>query len=280
MSTLLLFGASGPVGRRLIPRLISHRTITISRSPRDGWFHGDLGDETIRWPGAEVALSLGPLDAFARWLERHSDAPLRRVIALSSMSAESKQTSDDPHEREVSARLRDAEDTLRRCASARGVALTIVRPTLIYGDGTDRSLAPIARFIRRWHLLPLPLGATGLRQPVHADDLANAVSTVLDRPETYGKTYSLGGGERLPFVALLRRLRDATPGWSVPVPLSLSALVLLTRMMPRGAPNGAAIARLKTDLVADISPAQKDFGYAPRAFIAADVLPGTASVYK
>jgi hypothetical protein len=66
----------------------------------------------------------------------------------------------------------------------------------------------------------------------------------------------------------------------VPVPLSLSALVLLTRMMPRGAPNGAAIARLKTDLVADISPAQQDFGYAPRAFIAADVLPGNASVYK
>ena len=225
---------------------------------------------------ADAAISVGPLDAFAAWLERHAELPLRRVVALGSMSIESKQASSDAREREVSARLRASENVLKRFASDRGIALTIFRPTLIYGEGTDRSLAPIARFVRRWQLMPLPLGASGLRQPVHAEDLAIAAAAVLDRPETYGKTYEMGGGERLAFSTILHRLRDTTPTWSIPVPIPLPALALATRFLRDDAPTRAAIARLKTDLVADIAPAQRDFGYAPRDFIAADVLP----VYK
>jgi len=243
---------------------------------RDGWVRADLGDPDVQWPQVDAAISLGPLDAFAAWVERHAEVPLRRVIALSSMSAQSKQESSDAHERELSARLRASEESLKRCAAKRSIALTLFRATLIYGDGTDRSVAPIARFIRRWHLLPLPLGAIGLRQPVHADDLAIAAATALDQPATHGKTYEMGGGERLAFIALLRRLREAVPTWSIPVPLPLSALMLATRFRRNDAPTRAAIARLKTDLVADISPAQRDFGYAPRDFVAADVLP----VYK
>ena len=62
-----------------------------------------------------------------------------------------------------------------QAARDRNVAGTIFRPTLIYGTGRDRSLAPIARFARRWRVLPLPVGARGLRQPVHA-----AVDDILD----------------------------------------------------------------------------------------------------
>lgn len=280
MLTLLLFGASGPVGRRLMPRLMAYHTLPVSRAPRPGWFRADLGDETVQWPKADITISVGPLDAFARWFEQHPDQALRRVIALSSMSAESKQASEDAGERELSARLRAAEYTLRRCAAERDVALTLFRPTLIYGDGTDRSIAPIARFVRRWHLLPLPFGATGLRQPIHADDLASAIFATLARSETHGNTYDLGGGERLSFITVLRRLGSALPSWSLPIPIPMFALVLLTRLMLNGAPSRAAIARLKTDLVADNAPAQRDFGYAPRGFVAADVLPNVDSVYK
>ena len=273
MSTILVFGASGPVGKRLLPRLTAHRAVPVSRTAQKDWIRADLGDSRVQWPQADAAISLGPLDVFADWVERHPEIPLRRVIALGSMSAESKQASTDARERDVSARLRASEDLLKHCASGRGIALTIFRPTLIYGDGTDRSLAPIARFLRRWHLAPLPLGATGLRQPVHAEDLAIAAATAFDQSATYGKTYEMGGGERLPFITLLRRLRKATATWSIPIPLPLSALGFATRLLRNDAPTRAALARLKTDLIADIAPARRDFGYAPRDFIAADVLP-------
>jgi nucleoside-diphosphate-sugar epimerase len=277
MSTILVFGASGPVGRRLLLRLAAHRAIAVSRTPRDGWIHGDLGESGVQWPQADAAVSLGPLDAFAGWMQQHPEIPIRRVIALSSMSAQSKQASTDVREREMSARLRASEDSLKRCAAERAIALTIFRPTLIYGDGTDRSVASIARFVRKWHVLPMPLGATGLRQPVHADDLAIAAAAAFDQTETHGRTYEMGGGERLAFIALLQRIRAAAPSWSIALPIPLSALTTLTRLLRRNAPTRAAIARLTGDLIADIAPAQRDFGYAPRAFVAADVLPDTST---
>src|SRR5882724_10751919 len=158
MSIILVFGASGSVGRFLLPQLLQqHRVIAVSRVQHVGeveWIGGDLNDQSIHWPQAEMAISLGPLDAFVTWLQRNPATTLRRIIALSSMSAESKRDSIDPRERALAERLRAAETMLMGIATERGVACTLFRPTLIYGAGTDRSLAPIARFARRWRVLP------------------------------------------------------------------------------------------------------------------------------
>src|SRR5437868_15351441 len=106
MRTVLVFGASGAVGRHLLPQLpdAHYKVSLVSRDPRAGWLTGDLYDANRNWPVADIVISLGPLDAFAAWLERQQCAP-RRVIALSSMSAESKALSPDPAERELAERL-------------------------------------------------------------------------------------------------------------------------------------------------------------------------------
>ena len=243
--------------------------------PQLQWIAADLFDPAIAVPaGADVIVSLGPLDAFSAWFERAPMAGARRVIALSSMSAESKHASSDQGERELSARLVAAEQRLARAADTRGVAWSVLRPTLVYGDGRDRSLAPIARFARRWHVLPIPLGADGLRQPVHAGDLAAAVAALVNCTAAAGKIYPLGGGERLRFDDLLRRLRAALPGVVLPLPVSPLILHAARHLRASGALiTGAALNRLREPLIADNSAAAADFGYAPRAFIAADVLP-------
>jgi len=109
MSTILVFGASGPVGRFLLPPLAARsRVLAVSRAPRiadSAWLCADINDARVAWPAAETVLSLGPLDAFAGWLERYDTTALRRVIAFSSMSAESKAGSPDPAERALAARL-------------------------------------------------------------------------------------------------------------------------------------------------------------------------------
>ena len=274
MSIVLIFGASGSVGRFLLPQLQpQHHVIAVSRTSRAaGWIAGDLNDQSIAWPQAEIAISVGPLDAFAAWLQRYPATTLRRVIALSSMSAESKRESADPHERALAECLRVAESLVMRIAVQREIACTVFRPTLIYGAGTDRSLAPIARFARRWRILPVPLGARGLRQPVHAQDLAGACAAVMSNSATFGKIYALGGGERLCFNAMLMRLRDAVPGFVVPLPLPLIALRLAARWQHGSLFSASAVARLRESLIADNADAAGDFGYAPVVFIARDVL--------
>jgi nucleoside-diphosphate-sugar epimerase len=270
MRTLLVFGASSAVGRFLLPQLQAHfQAIPVSRDMRAGWLRADLhADEA--WPPADAAISLGPLDAFAASLRRQVDPSLRRVIAFSSMSAESKNDSGDAKECDVVRRLKTGEETLRTLSAERDIALTIFRPTLIYGAGVDRSLAPIARFMRRWRIAPIPIGAKGLRQPVHAADLAAACVAALENPTTYGKTYALGGGERLSFRAMLMRIRRTT--YAVPVPIPLAALSIVARLARLASINDAAIDRLRVPLIADNTEATDDFGYAPRRFAADDVL--------
>lgn len=275
MSAPLVFGASGAIGRYLLPRMGAHAgALPVSRIPRPGWLCADLGDTRVRWPDAEIALSLGPLDAFAGWLERGGCPGLRRIVAFSSMSVRSKRDSVDAAERALALRLSNAEATLQRFADRRQIDWTILRPTLIYGAGTDKTLAPIARFAQRWRVLPIPFGADGLRQPVHARDLAAAVLAVVDNAATFGKTYELGGGERLRFDAMVRRLAHGLSGFVLPLPVPQFALRLLpATAMPRG-----ALARLRQPLIADIAAATRDFGFSPAAFIPGDVWPPPASV--
>jgi nucleoside-diphosphate-sugar epimerase len=281
MSSVLVFGASGSVGQFLLPLLSPRQeVIAVSRSPmadRVGWISADLNDRGVTWPAADIIISLGPLDAFAAWLRRYPATTLRRVIALSSMSAESKHESIDPHERALANRLRAAESLLFGTATERGIACTVFRPTLIYGAGRDHSLAPIARFARRWRLLPVPFGASGLRQPVHARDLAGACAAALANSATFGNIYALGGGERLRFDTLLLRLRAALPGPVLALPVPMIALRLAARGR-QGSFNANSVARLRQPLIADHSDAVRDFGYAPAAFVASDVLPAGKNI--
>jgi len=270
----LVLGATGAVGRFLLPQLLARgeRVVGLSRDPQPQgaveveWLHGDLfGAAPPLLPAVDVIHSLGPLDTQAHTPLR---AALTRVVALSSMSAESKQASIDAAERELAARLTAAEQRLFACAREHAIACTILRPTLIYGGGRDASLAPLARFAQRWHVLPIPKGACGLRQPVHAADLATACLSARDVAATVGNTYELGGGERLRFDEMFERIASASQALRVPIPL---AFVRAGARLTRGRVGAGALARMTVDLLADNAAAARDFAYAPRAFTAADL---------
>jgi nucleoside-diphosphate-sugar epimerase len=276
MAVALVIGASGAIGRFLVARLLGRgdEVIGLSRRertsihPRLRWISGDLHTGVPALPACDVLYSLGPLDAFADWFGQAEFAAPRRVIACSSMSAESKQASSDGCERATAARLQAAEQALAHAAIARGCAWTVFRPTLVYGAGIDRSLAPIARFAQAWRLFPRIGGAYGLRQPVHADDLAAACVAIAACDATIAKIYAVGGGERLAFSAMLERVRESLSVRTVPIPIPLAAVrALLGLAAAIGAQaSRAAVERLVCDLVADNTAAAADFGWAPRTF--------------
>jgi nucleoside-diphosphate-sugar epimerase len=72
----------------------------------------------------------------------------------------------------VAASLAEAEAEVERFCAEPGVAWTILRPTLIYDEGRDGNVSRLAGLIRRFGVLPLSGEGEGLRQPVHAEDLA------------------------------------------------------------------------------------------------------------
>src|SRR5689334_20331223 len=153
MTVCIVFGASGAIGRFLVPRLLAagHDVIAVSResrtshSPNLRWIVGDLPGRVPALPRADRIFSLGPLDGFARWFADNGEARAR-VVAIGSLSAETKQQSADSRERELAARLVRAEASLAATADARGSASTVLRASLIYGAGFDKSLTPFVRF--------------------------------------------------------------------------------------------------------------------------------------
>ena len=151
-----------------------------------------------------------------------------------------------------------------------GLALAIFRPTLIYGCGLDRNISLLAAWIQRLGWLPLAGKAAGLRQPVHADDLAglavNALMTGepvnLDSPACGGSTLSYRQMAELIFDALDRPRRIFSLS-----PHLMAALVSLVRLLPhlRGV-NRQMVRRQNIDLVFDDSALKECLEYQPRPF--------------
>lgn len=277
--TALVFGGSGQIGHALLGRLAGEgwRCVAVSREPRDDaegvqWLTGNL--DPARAPRdlprhCDAIFSCGPLDLFSAWYAQ-SAIECGRVVAFGSTSQDAKREAADPGERALAEVLRRAEARILDATAPRGAAATLLRPTLVYGAGRDANLTRIARLATRAGFFPLPRGAAGLRQPVHVEDLAAAAAAAADSPVTHGKGYALPGGETLPYREMVARTLAALPSkprlLELPGPIfrvALSAARASGRL--QGLPPGA-IARMREDLVFDATPAQRDFGYAPRGF--------------
>lgn len=269
---ILVFGGSSQIGRFLLPRLLAGggSVFALSRRPRAPtpgihWLHGNLPDGVPELPAAPAAIvSFGPLRPFADWLAgaRFAGEP-PRVIATSSMSAETKRDSSVPAERAIAQQLRDGEAALAAACARHGAPWTVLRPTLIYGAGLDKSLSPIARRALRTRLFPLPAGR-GLRQPVHAEDIALAVLAALQSPASAGRIIPIGGGERLPAAAMFARVRTSLPRATLPLPLPAWLLRTGQRIAP--AKLRGPLQRLDADLVADNHELERLLGVRPRPF--------------
>ena len=276
MKTALVFGASGQIGGPVLDRLsdAGWRVLAVSRQPqRDAagvhWLRGDLARVDGLPVALDAVLSCGPLDLFAQWFAA-TPLALPRVVAFGSTSVHVKHASDDDAERAVAARLAVAEQQLFDAASARGVAATVLRPTLVYGVGRDATLTRIVQLARRYRRFVLPRRADGLRMPVHVQDLAAAAVAALVQPTSAGRAYDLPGGERIAYREMVRRALDCLqpplPLHELPMPLYRG---LLQAAQARGIAAGftpAMLARMRQDLVFDDAAARHDLGWSPRAF--------------
>lgn len=276
MKHALVFGGSGQIGLPLLQRLYHHgwRVSAISRQLRHDrpgleWLHGDLQQLPALPARVDAIFSCGPLLKFARWYEQ-SGIEATRVVAFGSTSAQTKRGSADAEERRVAAELREGETALFAAAQQRSDAVTILRPTLIYGAGRDATLTRIAQLAKRLRYFPLPRGADGLRQPVHVDDLADAAFAALSAPASFGHTYAVPGGETLSYRDMVERtlacLRPPARLIELPSPLFNLALLAAQATGRATGLGEAAVRRMRNDMIFDAMPAQRDFGYAPRGF--------------
>lgn len=253
---LVVTGATGFVGARLVPRLVAagHRVVAVSRragAASDGAIAAtadvrDVDALAAVFRGADAVLHLAAttgkaspaehaavnLDGTRAVVDACRRAAVPRLLFVSSIAAGFADLRDYPYGRAK----RDAESVVQ----ASGLRTTIVRPTAIFGPGSavQRGLAALA-------LAPfVPVvgsGSTPL-QPVHVDDVARALADLVDADRFAGESIDLGGPEPIAVAALLVRVRQAAgrgsgpvvhlPPWLVLTPLRLAETLGLGGVLP------------------------------------------------
>jgi nucleoside-diphosphate-sugar epimerase len=276
----LLTGATGQVGIHVLARLLDsgHKVLAPSRRISHSQERAYPSGGSVSWVNPQALnpafqefrtlVSSGPIQVALQCVEVLPE--LKRVVCLSTSSIITKADSSDDAERRQIQQIVEGERSLGEACARRNITLCILRPTLIYGCGMDENISRMARFIQRFGFLPVAAPARGLRQPVHAEDLAALMVRLTQQtPDTHFSA-AVAGGSTLSyrdmvdkvFCALGRRPRVI----SLPPHFLAFGLGVAGWLPALKGLNPAMVLRQNQDLVFDDSELRKQFDFRPRAF--------------
>ena len=272
--TAVVTGASSQLGVFLLPRLqeAGFRVLAYSRkapeSPVDV-------STAVRWmqPGhaagaAGYLVSCGPLDLACSMVARQTE--VRRVVAFSTSSVLTKAGSENRGENLQMGKILRTEERLSVLCAEREIALALIRPTLIYGCGLDRNISLMARVGRRFGFIPVASEAAGLRQPVHADDLATLAVAYLLSDTMLSLESVACGGSTLSYREMMEKTAVACGPWVRTLTLNthiLAAAAWAASFLPGlRSVNTEMVRRQGRDMVFDDSVLRAALDYDPRPF--------------
>lgn len=263
---ILITGASGFVGRALVPALAQagHQVRAAARDPKSvpsgsgitpivlpdlaHAFDADtlIGDAqaVIHLAGlAHVSADIPEADYDAinhratHALARAAAArKIKRFVLVSSIRAQSGPQADQVLTEDMPARPTDAYGRSKRAAEQAvrdaGLAFTILRPVVIYGPGATGNV----RKLRRLAASPFPLPFArfdGRRSLLALDNFISAIQFVLNDERTRNETYIVADGAPITLAEMLRVMRLAQGRsarlFAVPPSLVQSALRIIGR---------------------------------------------------
>lgn len=177
---------------------------------------------------------------------------------------------------------RQIEAKIDALAKERGISVTYLRPTMIYGTLQDKNMVKFIKMVDRLNPMPVVSHANYLLQPVHYSDLGRAYFQVLTHlEETAGKDYILSGRDPLTLMEIFHLIADdlgvSRRYCSVPFPLAYCGawcvyLLSLTKVDFR-----EKVQRLCESRDFPHAAAVRDFGYDPMPF--ADGLAAEVAAY-
>ena len=163
----------------------------------------------------------------------------------------------------------DAE--LEKLCKDEGASLTILRPTMIYGNLNDKNISTFIRMVDKLRVFPVVSGAKFLLQPVWCGDLGKAYYDVLVNPDiTNNKNYVLSGKEPILLLDILKEISkqlDVKNTFvSVPYWLAYSGAWCIYLCSFKKIDYREKVQRLVEPRAYSHEDAANDFGYNPLSF--------------
>lgn len=223
MSTILVTGATGFVGRHLVPALVAegHDVRAMTRDPDayDGEgtaVEGDVTTPSTLGPaldGVDIAYylvhSLDEEDfeetearSARAFGEAAGEAGVRQIIFLGGLGP------DDADELSVHLRSRRAVESL---LGEGGVPVTVLRAAVIVGDG-GISWEITRQLVENLPAMVVPQWAMTKTQPIALDDVVRYLVGVAGSEAAIGEVFEIGGPEALTYLEMLQGASEVMHG--------------------------------------------------------------------
>ena len=225
--TVLVTGATGFIGRRLVPELVErgHTVRAMTRRPEkyDGPGEpvgGDVFDRaslTDPLSGVDVAVYLVHSLDDRDFEEKDADAArtfakaavacgVKQIVYLGGLGADDDDLS--PHLRS----RREVEELLGET----GVPVTVLRAAIVVGAG-GISWELTRQLVKNLPAMVVPRWVNTRTQPIAVDDVIRYLAGVVGVPEAFGRTFEIGGPEQLTYLEMLQVASEVKDGHRLPI---------------------------------------------------------------
>lgn len=256
-----------PDGIRAVVRASSNTRKLERLIPDVQKYVGDLTDVLFLkgvFKNADTVVHVAGIHWSSEVAEAAAFCTVRRLILVHTTGIYSKYKAAGEEYRRI-------DDFVYKTCRENNIVLTILRPTMIYGNIYDGNVDIFIKMVDKLPIMPIVSGARYELQPVHYVDLGNAYYNVLMNEEaTANKDFNLSGGEPILLRDMLIEIGKnlgkkikfiSCPFWLAYLGACFVYALTLTKKDYR-----EKVQRLCESRVYSHNEATQAFGYAPRTF--------------
>ena len=227
MSTVLVTGATGFIGRRLVPALVDdgHTVRAMTRRPERYDGPGEPVGADVMDPdslagaleGVDVAVYLvhslddpdferKDAEAARNFSRAAAAAGVRQIIYMGGLGA------DDG---DLSAHLRSRRE-VEGLLGRDGVPVTVLRAAIVVGHG-GISWEITRQLVKNLPAMIVPKWVGTRTQPIALDDVIRYIAGVVDNEKALGRVFEIGGTEQLTYLDMMEVAAELINGRRIPV---------------------------------------------------------------
>lgn len=255
-----------PDGIRAVVRGSSNTSKLTTLIPGVELYAGGFGNDNLlsAFEKADTVLHVAGIHGSRAVVSAAAERGVRRLILVHTTGIYSKYKA-------AGEEYRNIDDFVYRTCAERNIILTILRPTMIYGNCTDQNVVKFIKMVDKLPVMPVVNGARYALQPVHYKDLGKAYFDVLMNEEsTANKDFILSGGEPILLKDMLleigKCLGKDVKFVSCPFPVAYSGAWVIFCLTFGKMDYREKVQRLCEPRCFPYEEATKAFGYRPMTF--------------